>query len=348
MLILVVVPLAFQASWKLNRGMQGIEAKQEGTGLIQILLSGETNFSDQEMQTYHDHFWEVFSDQQLSRDETSLKFNEFGYRLMPLFQDSFRLTMLGLFLIFPFWSLLIIYWTEKNQRMEYGLVLGIMYFTALAYLFIMYRTYPLIHSVERAQNMVSYLRYAHSVSMPMLFLGLVLLAPVFQVTQLSNLKGFHAGFHSIIFGIVLLLLLVFETPHIKPFYTAASFENNPGNNAFRWRKDTDSITTQIRKTIGKAKLWIYLPIKDNGFLATALRYQMTPVRTVVNSDPKLLNKPASELAKIWDDHEYLWFPVKNMEYDELFQKLFGKINSRLLKIKKEEGQLYMKGVQVSN
>ena len=59
MLILVAVPLAFQASWKLNRDLEGIEAKQEGTGLIEILLSGETNFSDQEMQTYHDHFWEA-------------------------------------------------------------------------------------------------------------------------------------------------------------------------------------------------------------------------------------------------------------------------------------------------
>ena len=76
MFMLIVLPLAFQASWKLNRGLQGIEAKQEGTGLIQILLSGETDFSDQEMQTYRDHFWEVFSDQQLSRDETSLNFIE--------------------------------------------------------------------------------------------------------------------------------------------------------------------------------------------------------------------------------------------------------------------------------
>ena len=75
---------------------------------------------------------------------------------------------------------------------------------------------------------------------------------------------------------------------------------------------------------------------------------MTPVRVVVNSDPKLLNKPVSELAKLWGDYEYLWFPVKNMKYDELFQKLFGKIKSRLLKVKRGEGQLYLKGVTDSN
>ena len=184
-IILITVPIAFQVSWKLNRNFHGIESKQEGTGLLQVLLSGETKFSETEMQTYRDHFWEALSRQQLSRDENSLKFNEFGYQLMPLFQDSFRLTLLGLLLIFPLWALLILYWSENTRRFEYGMVLGVLYFTALTYLLIMYRTYPLIHSVERAQNLVSFLRYAHTISLPMIFIGLGLFSPVFQTNKFS-------------------------------------------------------------------------------------------------------------------------------------------------------------------
>ena len=345
-LILISVPLAFQLSWKVNRNSHGIESKQEGTGLLRVLLSGETKFSEIEMQTYRDHFWEALSRQQLSRDENSLKFNEFGYRLMPLFQDSFRLTLLGMLLIFPLWALLIIYWSENTRRFEYAMVLGVLYFTALAYLFIMYRTYPLIHTVERAQNLVSFLRYAHTISLPLFLIGLALFAPPFQTSKTNNIKSFFKNFKTITFGIALLLLFVFETPIIKPFYTTASFENYPGFTASKWRKDTDDITQKIKETIGNANLWIYLPIQDNGFFSTALRYQMTPVRTVVNRDPEFLKKPGKELGMIWDDHDYLWFPIINPETEAFFKKRFTNIKSRLLKVTKNDTHISITGVAI--
>ena len=82
-------------------------------------------------------------------------------------------------------------------------------------------------------------------------------------------------------------------------------------------------------------------------MATTLLYQMTPVRSTVNRDPELLKKTSRELAKIWNDYDFLWFPVKNQETDVHFQKLFGTINSRLLKVIKEEGQLNLRGVTIT-
>ncbi len=404
-LMLVVVPFSVQASWKLNRSLEGIASKQEGTGLIQVLLSGESSFSDEEMQTYKQHFWEVISDQQLSRNETSLRFNEFNYRLMPYFKDEFKLTLMGLFLIIPIWSGILLFFSDPKHRFEYVMCLGILYFTALAYLFIMYRTYPLIHSVERAQNLVSSLRYAHSFTLPMVLIGFGLLAPVFQnnpnynsgtealylkiyedllnrnydkalwVKSMTLSRGekkiakwqyielkvekmlkqphllhlshhFSFAYSSFIFFLGISLLFTFETPYLKPFYTTASFANYPNNTALRWRKDMEGIALQIKKTVGNSRLWVHLPLADNGFYATTLRYQMTPIQTTINKDPKLLEQPGGKIAKLWKDFDYLWLPIKNPYLDKMFHKKFGTTNSKLLKVTKEEDHISIKGVPI--
>tara|TARA_Y100000588_G_scaffold101033_1_gene109774 strand:- start:475 stop:930 length:456 start_codon:yes stop_codon:yes gene_type:complete len=150
------------------------------------------------------------------------------------------------------------------------------------------------------------------------------------------------------FGIGLVLLVTFEEPYLKPFYTTASIENYPNNNALIWRNKTDGITSKIKQTVGPSRLWVHLPIMDNGFLATAMRYQLTPVNTTVNQDPELFKKSGGELVKIWGDYDFLWFTVRNKKYDGLFQKLFGNIKSGLFEVKKEDGQLRLRGVKVSN
>ena len=82
-------------------------------------------------------------------------------------------------------------------------------------------------------------------------------------------------------------------------------------------------------------------------MATTLLYQMSPVRSTVNRDPEFLKKPGSELAKLWDEFDFLWFPFKNQETDVHFQKLFGTINSRLLKVIKKEDHISISGVPIS-
>ena len=342
-----MIPLMVQGAWKLNRSMNEIHSAGEGTGLIQVLLTGRSSFSEQEMQIYRQHFWEVLKDQQLSHNEISYGFNEFGYRLMRLFKEEFKLTLLGLLLIFPLWSVIIISISDTSRKKEYALGLGILFLTALAYLYIMYRTYPLIHSAERAQNLVSFLRYAHSVALPILFLGMGLLSPAFQSLPKKILSSLPFYRHTILYGIGLMMLMAFETPYLKPFYINASIENHPNNNALRWRRDTDDITSKIKQTIGASKLWVHLPIQDNGFLATALRYQLTPVRSKINRNPEFLKKHDKKLAKIWNDYDFLWFPVNNQEINTHFQKKFGTIKSRLFKVIKEKDRLNLRGVMIS-
>ena len=347
-IFLVLIPLALQGAWKLNRSMNEVYSAVEGTGLINVLLTGESSFSEKEMSTYRKHFWDVIIDQQLSRNKISQGFNEFGYRLMPLFKENYKLTMIGLLVLFPLWSVIVIIVSDSSRKKEYVLGQGILFLTSLVFLFIMYRTYPLIHSVERAQNLVSFLRYVHTISLSMIVVGMGLLTPAFQSAPKNFLPNLTFGRHSIMFGIGLVLLVTFEEPYLKPFYTTASIENYPNNNALIWRNKTDGITSKIKQTVGPSRLWVHLPIMDNGFLATAMRYQLTPVNTTVNQDPELFKKSGGELVKIWGDYDFLWFTVRNKKYDGLFQKLFGNIKSGLFEVKKEDGQLRLRGVKVSN
>jgi hypothetical protein len=74
---------------------------------------------------------------------------------------------------------------------------------------------------------------------------------------------------------------------------------------------------------------------------------MTPVRSTVNRDPEFLKKPGGELTKIWDDYDFLWFPVNNQETSTHFQKKFGTIKYRLMKVIKKEDHISISGVPIS-
>ena len=69
------------------------------------------------------------------------------------------------------------------------------------------------------------------------------------------------------------------------------------------------------------------------------------MRTVVNHDPEFIDTSGKKLAKLWDIHDYLWFSIINQETDAFFKKNYN-INSRLLKVTKNETHISIKGVPI--
>ena len=362
-ILLMVFPLLVHVSWKVNRSMEGISSKEEGSGLIRLLLTGESNFSAKEIQTYDQNFWEVFSDQQISRDQISEEINEFNYSLMPIFKDDFRLTMLGLFILFPIWSGILVLITDPKQRVIYILVLGILFLSAIINLFIIYRTYTLIHSVERAQNLVSFLRYSHIFILPMFLVGMGLLTPSLQNLTEQNQVNLTFSPYTIMFGITFFILMTFETPYIKQFYTKASIENFPDNYALRWRKYTDKITYKIKKKLGSSKIWVHMSsaekgiistnkegifeINRNKFQASVLKYQLIPLKTTINHENNLIEKQKNNLKIFWTNFEYLWFPIRDNEFDKELIKFIGRQKTSLLKVIKNEKQFEVQAVHIN-
>ena len=136
----------------------------------------------------------------------------------------------------------------------------------------------------------------------------------------------------------LLLLYGFEKPVLSPFITPQTFENHPNNMALQWSHFTRNITEKMRTRLNKASVWIHLPIPNNGLYATQIRYFLSPVRASVDTTRNLYDQRSGDLARLWDDYDYLWFPVINPNQDSMFYEKMGKKipQSRFVKVIKRE------------
>jgi len=107
-IVLVMIPLMVQGTWKLNRSMNEVHSGGEGSGLIKVILTGESSFSEQEMRTYSQHFWDVIIDQQLSKNTLMQSYNAYGYRLKRLFNDSLKMTPIYFIIFYTLFFIVII------------------------------------------------------------------------------------------------------------------------------------------------------------------------------------------------------------------------------------------------
>ena len=215
-------------------------------------------------------------------------------------------------------------------------LLGIPLLTSLAYLGLMYLSYPLIH-VERAPLLVSFLRYVHTVLLPLLLIGLGVLAPAFGSSR-SGKNSWQFIRNIGVFAMALLLLYGFEKPVLSPFITPQTLKNHPNSMALQWSNTIRDVTEKMRTRLNKASVWIHLPIPNSGLYATQIRYFLSPVRARVDTSMNLYDRRSGDLARLWDDYDYLWFPVINPNQDRLFFEKMGKKipQSRLVKVIKRE------------
>jgi hypothetical protein len=225
-------------------------------------------------------------------------------------------------------------------------LLGIPLFTSLAYLGLMYLSYPLIHG-ERAPFLVSFLRYAHTVLLPLLLIGVGVLVPAFGSSRSGN-NSWQFIRNIGVFALALLLLYGFEKPVLSPFITPQTFENHPNSMALQWSHFTRYFTEKMRARLNKASVWIHLPIPNNGLYATQIRYFLSPIRTRVDTTRNLYDRRSGDLARLWDDYDYLWFPVINPNQDRLFFEKIGKNipQSRFVEVIKLEKYIELNPVEM--
>ena len=183
--------------------------------------------------------------------------------------------------------------------------------------------------------------------LPLLLIGLGVLAPAFGSSRSrNNYWQFLNNFG--VFALALLLLYGFEKPVLSPFITPQTFENHPNSMALQWSHFTRNSTEKIRTLLNKASVWIHLPIPGNGLYATQIRYFLSPVRVSVDTTRNLYDQRSGDLARLWDDYDYLWFPVINPNQDRLFFEKFGKQipQSRFVKVIKREKHIELHQVDM--
>lgn len=334
----IVLSLSILSVWAMNRDSIGSGVDDISTeSVVGRLIVRDSIFDTAQQAELSRRFVEVILHQQISKDELSARYNAFSYPLMPLYQESFRLTtasLLGLSLIvlFLLWRTVV----PPDSRQSWAIVAGCVWLAGVAYIGVLYLGYRYVSGNDHGFILSSYIRYAHSMLLPVVLFCFAPLLPVFAGSHMPGVKlsaKLEVSRHSMIFLLLLTALYVFERPYLKPLYTT---QRPP-----EIRVVTERITSQVRAAIGNARLWILFPAVDsNGFLSQLLQYQLSPAPTHVEQDATVILGDHEALKSELRNWEYMWFVVKDPKLDSGLERLIGeKVAERVFRIDVSDGNI---------
>ena len=331
-------PILVTAVWSLERDAIGAERDvMSVTGLVGI-LTGKTKVDDPERAiAVRALFPYVFLNQQLSKNRISDLENAFTTPSMPRFKDSFRFTTASFLVLFAIWSVLVT-WTVIHPpdrliwAVGYAGLLGI----ALSYTLMLYLSYHYVFPRHDALSIASYIRYVHSFTLPMLLAALAPLLPVFAQPHASEAgvaSGKLASHTAAIFTFAILALLVIERPHIHTLIPGKT------KNLDNFRIHIGDTAAILRATIGRNKLWLYMPDEDfHHFMSRIMLFELAPTPTTINRDFDYFEQPRNQILSEWAQYDFVWIANQDPQLDEKLRGLVGPdLGERLYKVSRESG-----------
>ncbi|MGD8977418.1 MAG: hypothetical protein PVG91_07410, partial [Gammaproteobacteria bacterium] len=255
--IVLMIPAAVSVqTWKWNRDTIGApQDDQSLSGVASGLVEGGSALSEDEKIEVASRFREVFFHQQITKDAVSARFNAFSYPIMSLFEDRYRLTTFWMLVAFVVWySVQMALLARGEPRWTWSLVgLGLVG-TAIAYIGGLYFGYQ--HAFgERGLLLSSYVRYVHSVALPLLIVAFAPLLPGIGQPVAPRRPGGDGEAVSLpagMFALGLAALMVAETPYARPLYTP--------NPEIAVRLQTEATAASIRMQAGGEPVWVFLPV----------------------------------------------------------------------------------------
>jgi hypothetical protein len=202
----------------------------------------------------------------------------------------------------------------------------------VAYIGVLFMGYRFIANDQNGFNMSSYIRYAHSMLLPLLIVLSAPLIPAFRADEGAVVevgKGIGIRRTSLVFAAALGAFLVVETPYLKPVYTT----QQPPD----LRLQLEPMTLALRQQIGEAPLWVYFPnTMTNGFIGQLLQFQLSPGRVEVEEDFDALSEDPDALRSRLADFDYAWFIIQTPEIDVALEALTGsEVTARIFRIEKD-------------
>lgn len=302
-------------SWKVNRSEQGISDEgQTGTAIILNLLEGKSNFSTEVEQKLSEDYWRILTEQQLSKNQTSWKYNEFSLGIMSHFDEDWRLSTMGFYFLFFVLILLVILLFKKYRL---GVFLLYIELCGIFYLVVLFQTY--LVGFSRA-DFPSLIRYLHTMILPMFLVGILCFSPVFSFEKIPRKEAQNF----LITLSFLLVFLIFEKPYYEPLLS--------GNQLSDTRKQIQSLTKDIQSRVGdiNSRIWVYFPVRENGMLRTMLKYELTPHKVEIVHDPEQVAKNFPKIFESWAKTDVLWFPIKEPKEDPIFAQFFQQVSPSTL------------------
>ena len=282
-------------AWNVNRDAAGIAVPVDTTSnLAGSLVERDSNFSAEQQNEITRRFIEVLFKQQISKDELSSQYNAFSYQ----------------------WSI----------------ASGLTWLTAVAYIGVLFMGYRFIANDQNGLHLSSYIRYAHSMLLPLLIVLFAPLVPAFRANE-GAVVGIGEGIGirrtSLVFAAALGAFLVVETPYLKPAYTT----QQPPD----LRLQLEPMTLTLRQQIGEAPLWVYFPNNmTNGFIGQLMQFQLSPGRVKIEEDFDALTDDPDAIRAQLADFDYAWFIIQTPEIDAAIEKLTGdEVTARIFRIEKD-------------
>jgi len=338
-----LLSIALLGAWSVNRDAAGISKSVDSTsGIAGSLLQRESVLTAAEQQELTRRFVDVMLHHQISKDEMSAQFNAFSYSIMPLFKDGWRLTTATLLALSLTAILLMWRWLVPDDRRTQWLITGGgTWLMAVAYIVVLYLGYRYIANDPKALELSSYVRYAHSMLLPLVLVTFSPLLPAFgdgrgPLVQVG--EGLAVSRNALVFAVALAAFLVFERPYLKPLY---SVQQPP-----LLRTQLEPMTAGIRSTIEESSVWVYFPNNlENGFVGQVLQYLLTPGRTYVEERADhLLYDPAALIPEL-RHFQYAWFPAQSPEIDAALKELAGELPpTRLFRVVVSGDELHFEAV----
>lgn len=317
----VVLSLAIMSIWNMNRdaiglGLSGTSSAEIVSGLIER----ESIFDSEQQSELTRRYVDVVLHHQISKDEMSAQFHAFSYSTVPLFKDRFRLTTASL-LVF---SAILLFFLSRTTvaadiRRRWSITASLVWLTAVVYIAVLYLGYVYVSTNQNGYALSSYVRYVHSMLLPVVLFCFAPLLPAFAGSQFPPVKIFDRlklTRHAVIFALLLAALVIFERPYFGTLYAA---QQPP-----EIRTQFEPLAEQLRKSIGTARLWVFFPSVDtNGFIGHLLKYQLTPGPTHIEVNSSVLLDDQASLRDELGNWEYAWFPIQNPEFDAAMERLIG-------------------------
>ncbi|MDJ0758581.1 MAG: hypothetical protein QNJ19_04240 [Woeseiaceae bacterium] len=327
----VLLALVATLAWHLDRGAAGIEATGTSTdGMVANLTSGESMFSDTERALISARFVDVVMNQQISKDEVSRQFHAFNYEAVPLYTDSFRLTTVTLLLIsLGFIPLAYARLAGSDIRLGWAACAATLWLATIAYLGMLYVGYVYISESDNGLILSSYIRYSHSLILPLIVVLVAIALPVLAGESRADSQPDRQSLTNLGFVAALaLLLIVFETPYLKFLYTT---HRSPD-----LRFAVEPTTASVRNTIGDGSLQVFVDFNDpNGFIRHMMRYQLTPGRASVDLvDESFVSDTAQYLA-VNSSTDYVWIASSDAALLSAVASASGNDAARVFRVNRE-------------
>lgn len=317
----VIVCLSILSIWNINRDATGLGLEQSSSiGIASSLLERESIFDSAQISELTRRYVEVVLHHQISKDDVSAQFHVFSYSTVPLFKDPLRLTTASILAF----SLIILFMlsrtiVSRDIRRRWAIAAAFVWLTAVAYVGVLYLGYVYVSGNQNGYALSSYVRYVHSMLLPVVLFCFAPLLPAFAGSHLPPFKlsaNLKIGRHSAIFVLLLAALFIFERPYLGTLYTA---QQPPAI-----RVQLEPLAEQLRRSIGTARLWVFFPSVDtNGFIGHLLKYQLTPGPTHIELNSSVLLDDQASLRDELGNWEYAWFPIENPEFDAAMERLTG-------------------------